>query len=254
MYRVLLVDDDPHILRVNEAYLKKRGYQVYSVQDGTAALAVAETAELDAVILDVDMPGLDGITVCRRLRELRTVPVVFLSAYAKTDDRIRGLQAGGDDYLAKPYSLVELELRLRLRIEGGRAVKRREVLYFDGLEIDPELREARCGGEIASFTALEFDLLAFLAQHPGQVFPTRSSPSRCGGPRSTRACTTSRSAWLGCGRSWTPWRPAGSISRPSEERATASAEKRDSYGHGKSQPPPGAAGRNMEIMAFCERA
>ena len=116
MYRVLLVDDDPHILRVNEAYLKKRGYQVYSVQDGTAALAVAETAELDAVILDVDMPGLDGITVCRRLRELRTVPVVFLSAYAKTDDRIRGLQAGGDDYLAKPYSLVELELRLRRAI------------------------------------------------------------------------------------------------------------------------------------------
>lgn len=170
MYRVLLVDDDPHILFANETYLKKQGYQVYSVQDGKAALAMAETAELDAVVLDVDMPGLDGITVCRRLRELRTVPVVFLSAYAKTDDRIRGLQAGGDDYLAKPYSLVELELRLRLRIEGGRAVKRREVLYFDGLEIDPELREARCGGEIASFTALEFDLLAFLAQHPGQVF------------------------------------------------------------------------------------
>ena len=147
MYRVLLVDDDPHILRVNEAYLKKRGYQVYSVQDGVAALAVAETAELDAVILDVDMPGLDGITVCRRLRELRTVPVVFLSAYAKTDDRIRGLQAGGDDYLAKPYSLVELELRLRLRIEGGRAVKRREVLYFDGLEVSVSSEESKAINE-----------------------------------------------------------------------------------------------------------
>lgn len=170
MYRVLLVDDDPHILRVNEAYLKKQGYQIYCARDGAAALAMAGTAELDAVVLDVDMPGLDGITVCRRLRELRTIPVIFLSAYAKTDDRIRGLLAGGDDYLAKPYSLVELELRLRLRIEGGRTIRRREVLYFQGLEIDLELREARCGGEIASFTALEFDLLAFLAQHPGQVF------------------------------------------------------------------------------------
>ena len=102
MYRVLLVDDDPHIQVTNETFLKKHGYQVFCAENGAAALAVARTAALDAVVLDVDMPDMDGISVCRRLREISGVPVIFLSAYACTYDRIRGLMAGGDDYLAKP--------------------------------------------------------------------------------------------------------------------------------------------------------
>ena len=104
MYQILLVDDDPHILEVNAAYLKQQGYQVFCARDGRSALSIAKSAALDGVILDVDMPGLDGVTVCQRLREMSGVPVLFLSAYAKPDDRIRGLLAGGDDYLAKPYS------------------------------------------------------------------------------------------------------------------------------------------------------
>lgn len=170
MYRVLLVDDDPHIQAANEAYLKKQGYEVYRADNGERALEVAATAALDAVVLDVDMPGADGITVCRRLQEVSRVPIVFLSAYASTDDRIRGLVAGGDDYLGKPYSLVELELRLRLRIQRHHRVETSEVLRFGSLEIDLGLREVRYQGETASFTTLEFDLLAFLAQHPNQVF------------------------------------------------------------------------------------
>lgn len=170
MYRVLLVDDDPHIQAANEAYLKKQGYEVYRADNGERALEVAATAALDAVVLDVNMPGVDGITVCRRLQEVSRVPVVFLSAYASTDDRIRGLVAGGDDYLGKPYSLVELELRLRLRIQRHHRVETSEVLRFGSLEIDLGLREVRYQGETASFTTLEFDLLAFLAQHPNQVF------------------------------------------------------------------------------------
>ena len=170
MYQILLVDDDPHILEVNAAYLKQQGYQVFCARDGRSALSIAKSAALDGVILDVDMPGLDGVTVCQRLREMSGVPVLFLSAYVKADDRIRGLLAGGDDYLAKPYSLVELELRLRLRIEGRQHISRQEVLRFGELEIDLGLREVRFGTKQASFTALEFDLLAFLAQHPGQVF------------------------------------------------------------------------------------
>lgn len=170
MYRVLLVDDDPHIQAANEAYLKKQGYEVYRADNGERALEVAATAALDAVVLDVDMPGADGITVCRRLQEVSRVPIVFLSAYASTDDRIRGLVAGGDDYLGKPYSLVELELRLRLRIQRHHRVETSEVLRFGSLEIDLGLREVRYQGETASFTTLEFDLLAFLTQHPNQVF------------------------------------------------------------------------------------
>lgn len=170
MYRILLVDDDPDILITNAAFLKKKGYDVSCAENGAQALALAATAALDAVVLDLDMPDMDGITVCRRLRETSGMPILFLSAYAQTDDRIRGLMAGGDDYLAKPYSLVELELRLRLRISRRYHIETGEVLTFGKLEIDIGLREVRYGSDRGSFTALEFDLLAFLARNAGQVF------------------------------------------------------------------------------------
>lgn len=170
MYRILLVDDDLHILKTNEVFLKKQGYEVIAVKNGDDSLHVASTVAIDAVVLDVDMPGMDGITVCRRLREVSNVPILFLSAYARTDDRIRGLMAGGDDYIAKPYSMTELELRLRLRIQRRYNVEMREVLRFGDLEIDLGLHEVRYQGETATFTSLEFKLLAFLAQNPGQVF------------------------------------------------------------------------------------
>lgn len=170
MYKVLLVDDDVHILNANETYLARQGYQVSRAENGELALRLASSAAFDAIVLDVDMPGMDGVTVCRRLREVSGVPIIFLSAYARTDDRIRGLMAGGDDYIGKPYSLVELELRLRLRIQRHKKVETSEILRFGGLEIDLSLREARFNGEAAPLTALEFDLLAFLARNPDQVF------------------------------------------------------------------------------------
>lgn len=170
MYNVLLVDDDLHILNANEKYLTRQGYKISRAEDGESALKLASTAAFDAVVLDVDMPGMDGVSVCSRLREVSAVPIIFLSAYARTDDRIRGLMAGGDDYIGKPYSLVELELRLRLRIQRHKNVEDGEVLRFDALEIDLGLREARFRGERAQLTVLEFDLLAFLARNPDQVF------------------------------------------------------------------------------------
>lgn len=170
MFRVLLVDDDAHIISTNRAYLEKRGYEVVTAADGGEALSAAASTALDAIVLDVEMPGVDGVEVCRRIREVSAVPILFLSAYADTDDRIRGLLAGGDDYLAKPYSLQELELRLQSRILRRENAERREVLSFGSLTIDLGLREVRFGEQTAAFTALEFDLLAFLARHPGQVF------------------------------------------------------------------------------------
>lgn len=170
MYKVLLVDDDVHILNANETYLVRQGYQVCRAGDGEQALKLASSAAFDAIVLDVDMPGVDGVAVCRRLREVSMVPIIFLSAYARTDDRIRGLMAGGDDYIGKPYSLMELELRLRLRIQRYKQVETGEVLRFGGLEVDLGLREARFDGEAVPLTALEFDLLAFLARNPDMVF------------------------------------------------------------------------------------
>lgn len=170
MYHILLVDDDPHVQAANEAFLTRLGYCVHRADSGAQALHCLETTALDAVVLDVDMPDMDGVTVCRRIRETSGVPVLFLSAYARTDDRIRGLMAGGDDYLAKPYSLVELELRLRLRIQRRLGQESHEVLRFGALTVDLGLREVRYGEDTASLTSLEFDLLAFLARNPGQVF------------------------------------------------------------------------------------
>ena len=136
MYRILLVDDDPHVQTANEAYLKKQGYEVLLAKNSAEALSVAEGTSLDAVVLDVDMPGMDGVAVCRRLRETSSVPILFLSAYAREDDRVRGLMAGGDDYMAKPYSLVELELRLRLRIRRRHDREPAGVLRFGSRSLD----------------------------------------------------------------------------------------------------------------------
>lgn len=116
------------------------------------------------------MPDVDGTSVCWEIREVSEVPVLFLSAYADTEDRIRGLLAGGDDYMGKPYSLEELELRLRRHIDRRQKRESREVLSFGELCIDRGLREVRYGDKTAPFTSLEFDLLSVLAQNPRQVF------------------------------------------------------------------------------------
>lgn len=170
MYHVLLVDDDVHILRTNAAFLKQKDYTVFCANSGAQALRIAAEQDLDAVILDVDMPQMNGKEVCRQLREKSSMPILFLSAYASTDERIQGLLAGGDDFIAKPYSLIELELRLRLHIQREQSVPHQKVLDFGGLRIDLSLQEVYYQQHAISFTALEFDLLAFLAQHPNQVF------------------------------------------------------------------------------------
>lgn len=240
MYRVLLVDDDPHIQAANEAYLKKQGYQVYRADNGSDALAIATTAALDAMVLDVDMPDMDGVSVCRRFRELSRVPVIFLSAYAQTDDRIRGLMAGGDDYLGKPYSLVELELRLRLRIQrrvAGGGEDRREgscaCVSSATSMYPPETSSGsdrwkstwacgRCAMRANPPFLPPWSLICwpFWPKTPGRSFPTNSSTPRCGGPPSIRGCTTSRCVWPGSGRSWSGCAPICTTSKPCAGRGT----------------------------------
>ena len=172
--RVLVVEDDPTVAEVVARYLEREGFVVESVGDGKQALARADERLPDLVVLDIMLPGLDGLEVCRRLRSRAPIPVVMLTARGSEEDRVLGLELGADDYVSKPFSPRELTARVKavLRRAGSPLgeLDRAEAVEYDGLRIDLGAREARVRGEPATLTAREFELLAFLARRPRQVF------------------------------------------------------------------------------------
>ncbi|MEU4717361.1 response regulator transcription factor [Micromonospora purpureochromogenes] len=172
--RVLVVDDDRTVSDVVCRYLEHAGYQVDHVSDGAAALAAVAAAPPQLVVLDLMLPGVDGLEVCRRLRERPDgVPIVMLTARGDEADRILGLQLGADDYLSKPFSPRELVLRVRsvLRRAGGEpAGAAAEVLTDGGLTVETGPRVARLHGRELALTLREFDLLAHLMRHPARAF------------------------------------------------------------------------------------
>ncbi|ARP72380.1 DNA-binding response regulator [Streptomyces pluripotens] len=166
---VLVVDDDAAIRRSLERGLRLGGFAVRTAADGTEALTVMETAAPDVVVLDVSMPGVNGIQVCARLRaEGRDLPVLMLSALDETADRIAGLQAGGDDYLVKPFALQELVLRLHALLRR-RPPADRDVLRVAGLVIDSAAHTVERDGSPLDLTPREFALLVVLARNAGLV-------------------------------------------------------------------------------------
>jgi DNA-binding response OmpR family regulator len=172
--RVLVVEDDPTVAEVVTRYLEREGFAVESVGDGNEALARTDAQLPDLVVLDIMLPGLDGLEVCRRLRSRAPIPVVMLTARGTEEDRVLGLDLGADDYVSKPFSPRELTARVKavLRRAGGSSLgdlDRAETVEYDGLQIDVGAREARVRGELATLTAREFELLAFLARRPRQV-------------------------------------------------------------------------------------
>jgi DNA-binding response OmpR family regulator len=174
--RILVVDDDVTVSEVVVRYLERDGYTVESVADGRVALDRALVAPPDLVILDLMLPSVDGLEVCRRLRALAPVPIIILTARTQESDRIVGLDLGADDYVSKPFSTKELVARVRAvlrRATGPLAPTASNAprLHVDGdLEVDIAARQARLDGEVASLTAREFDLLAFLVRHPQRAF------------------------------------------------------------------------------------
>ncbi|MFI6561913.1 response regulator transcription factor [Streptomyces sp. NPDC050534] len=165
---VLVVDDDPAIRRSLERGLRLSGFRVRTADDGREALAVIGQTPPDVLVLDVSMPGMSGIEVCERLRgDGQDLPVLMLSALDETADRIAGLQAGGDDYLVKPFALQELVLRLRALLR--RRPPAGEVLRVAGLVIDPAARTAERDGHPLELTRREFELLEVLARNAGLV-------------------------------------------------------------------------------------
>lgn len=169
--RVLLVDDDPTVAEVASNYLRATGFVVAEAGDGFAALDAAERFAPDLIVLDRMLPGIDGLEVFRRLRERVATPVILLTALGSEDDRIAGLEAGADDYLAKPFSPRELVLRVQsvLRRSIGEFTPE-SVLEYGGFRLDPSARIATRDGVELQLTVREFDLFEFLLKHQNQVF------------------------------------------------------------------------------------
>ncbi|GHF50217.1 DNA-binding response OmpR family regulator [Amycolatopsis bartoniae] len=170
--RVLVVDDDVTVRDVVCRYLEKAGYEVAVAGTGEQALAAFARRPPDLVVLDLMLPGITGLEVCRRLRRTSAVPVVMLTALGEEEHRIAGLELGADDYVAKPFSPRELVLRVASvlrRVKVAPAVSTAPVTDGD-LEVDPGARKAALRGTELALTGREFDLLLFLVTHPGTVF------------------------------------------------------------------------------------
>jgi len=165
---ILVVDDEPKILKLTRDYLEKDGFRVISSADGAAALALARRERPDLVVLDLMLPGMDGWEVCRALRRETDTPIIMLTARAEESDQVVGLELGADDYITKPFSPRTLVARVRavLRRAQGQ-LKPVAVIRSSGLEIHLEAHQVRLDGQPIHLTPNEFKLLAALAQHPG---------------------------------------------------------------------------------------
>ncbi|WP_263731542.1 response regulator transcription factor [Cellulomonas sp. SG140] len=172
MTHVLVVDDDATVREVVASYLRASGHDVVDVPDGEQALDAMRRTRADLVVLDLMLPGIDGLEVCRRLREDGDVPVIMLTALGAETDRVMGLALGADDYVTKPFSPRELVLRVDavLRRAGQQASPQDETLTDGDLVVEPAKRSASLAGRPLSLTARELDLLRFLVSHPGRVW------------------------------------------------------------------------------------
>ena len=179
---VLVVDDEPIVRDVVVRYLEREGYATLEAGDGDAARRLVEREQLDLVVLDVMLPGTDGLELCRWIRARSELPVIMLTARGEEADRIVGLELGADDYVTKPFSPRELAARVRTVLRRTRAGgPPTERLSFGDVVLDAETHEVRKGGAEVRLTVKEFDLLWFLASHPRRVFGRDQLMSRVWG-------------------------------------------------------------------------
>jgi two-component system alkaline phosphatase synthesis response regulator PhoP len=168
---ILVVDDEPKIMKQARDYLERGGFRVVAAGDGKMAMAVARHEQPDLIVLDLNLPEMDGLDVCRALRRESDVPIIMLTARVEETDRLIGLELGADDYITKPFSPRELVARVRAvlrRVQGG--VHQPGLIRAGDLEIDLQAHRVTQTGEPIHLTRTEFNLLAVLAQHPGQTF------------------------------------------------------------------------------------
>lgn len=171
--RILLVDDEPNIQTAVRPLLTSSGYEVVSAITGRGALEAIERQPPDVVVLDLGLPDMDGVDVCRLIREGRNVPVIVLSARGSEKDKVRALDAGADDYVTKPFGSEELLARIRVALRRVDVAAGPEPITIGELVIDRERRRVSISGHEVRLTPKEFELLVFLAQHPGRVLTHR---------------------------------------------------------------------------------
>ena len=174
MYNILVCDDEKDIVSALTIYLQAEGYQVFGASNGLQALETLRHEQIHLVLLDIMMPGLDGLHTMQRLREFSNVPVILLTAKSEDNDKILGLTAGADDYVTKPFNPIEVMARVKSQLRrylqlGGGAV-RSNVLRIGGIELDDDAKSVRLDGEAVNLTPKEYDILRFLMQNPGKVF------------------------------------------------------------------------------------
>jgi DNA-binding response OmpR family regulator len=168
-FRILLIDDDQRLFELLASYLRQNGMEVVGASDGGKGLALLEAQPFDAVLLDIMMPGMNGLEVCKRIRAKSTVPLLMLTAKGDETDRVVGLEMGADDYVPKPFSPRELLARLRAVLRRARPEAFTERLAVGDVAVDLAGREVKVAGAPIELTGLEFDLLVALAKRPGKV-------------------------------------------------------------------------------------
>jgi DNA-binding response OmpR family regulator len=179
-----VIEDEPKTASSIRLYLEHEGFEARIVPDGRRGLEEARSGRYDLIVLDLMLPGLDGLSVCRRVREEAETPIVMLTARTTEEDRVRGLDRGADDYLPKPFSPRELVARIRavLRRSDPRETVGPTLYEFEGLAVDLATREVRAGARPAELTPAEFDLLRVFIRSPGRVFSREELIERAFGP------------------------------------------------------------------------
>ena len=170
-FRVLLIDDDRRLFDLLQTYLRQYSVDLSHAADGPHGLTALESSSYDAVLLDVMMPGMDGLEVCKRIRAKSSVPVIMLTAKGDETDRVVGLELGADDYVAKPFGPRELLARLRAVLRRAHPEAVSEHLQVGQIEIDVPARAVRVAGKAAELTGIEFDILLALVRRAGRVVP-----------------------------------------------------------------------------------
>jgi two-component system KDP operon response regulator KdpE len=181
--RILIVDDEPNIIATVAPLLRTRGYDVLSAMNGRAALETVDRDKPDLIVLDLGLPDIDGVEVCRQVRKTQSVPILVLSARGAEGDKVRALDAGADDYVTKPFGTEELLARIRValrRVESPSPPS--EPIVRGGLVIDRERFRVLRNGDEVRLTPKEFELLTYLAQHPGRVLTHRAILKAVWGP------------------------------------------------------------------------
>ena len=180
MYNILICDDDKDIVSALEIYLKSEGYQTFPAYNGTEALNIVEREDIHLVLMDVMMPGMDGLRATAKLREEHNVPIILLTAKSEDSDKVLGLNIGADDYVTKPFNPVEVMARVKSQLRryttlGGRTRTEQQdedVLVNGGIVLNDKTKLVTVDGEECSLTPLEYSILKLLMSHPGQVFST----------------------------------------------------------------------------------